>query len=462
MTLRNRLTLAAAAAVAVAVVAAAAIIYLVVRSELRGDIDQSLENRASQIAREVEERVGNPSSVDRDLLLPGLDSSGTYTHLIFAEGGVVGPPGIRVPFRPSDRAEEVAAGDEDPYLVDVTVGETPVRVLTAPVVPNVAVQVARSLEEVNGTLRTLGLILAGLAAAGVVVAALLGRAVARTALGPVTRLTEATEHVTSTGDLSRRIDASGNDELSRLGASFNAMLEALQKSMDQQRQLVADASHELRTPLTSLRTNVELLERAPEMSDVDRAQLLKDANDQIEELSALVSDLLELARGGEPVVSVDDVRLDELVHAAVQKARRRWPEITFEQSASESVVRGSPERMERAILNLLDNAAKWSPDGGTVEVSVGGSEVTVRDHGPGIDAADLPHIFDRFYRSNSARSTPGSGLGLAIVRQVAEAHGGTIHAENADGGGALFRLQLAAPGFVRDSGHILSSITNKT
>jgi two-component system sensor histidine kinase MprB len=274
---------------------------------------------------------------------------------------------------------------------------------------------------------------------------LLGRGVARAALTPVTRLTEATEHVTTTGDLRRRIETSGNDELSRLATSFNAMLAALERSLDQQRQLVADASHELRTPLTSLRTNIELLGRTDEMDEGARSQLLKDLSDQVEELTALVGDLVELARGNEPVFSIDDVALGELVQATVDRARRRWPNVRFETHLNESIVRGTPERLGRAVGNLLDNAARWSPNGEAVEVGVHDSEISVRDHGPGIAEPDLPHIFDRFYRATSARGTPGSGLGLAIVRQVAESHGGRVVVENAEGGGARFRLQLKRP-----------------
>lgn len=442
MTLRSRLTLAAAVAVAVAVIAASLAIYLIVRRELRAGVDESLEKRAAQIISQQTEQLGAPLTVRRQSLLPGLDSSGTYTHLIFSDRGVIGPPGIRVPFQPSDRAQAVAVGAEGAYFEDVTVGDTPVRVLTAPVVEDVAVQVARSLEEVSSTLARLGWLLAALAAVGVAIAVLLGRGVARAALTPVMELTEATEHVTSTGDLKRRIEASGNDELSRLAASFNSMLETLEKSLNQQRQLVADASHELRTPLTSLRTNIDLLRFADRIDEEDRAQLLTDVTDQIEELSRLVVDLVELARGNEPVVVIDEVRIDELVRATVDKASRRWPTVSFKTDLRESIVRGSPERLERAIGNLLDNAAKWSPEGGVIDVAVTDSEVSVRDRGPGIDEADLPHIFDRFYRATSARATPGSGLGLAIVRQVAESHGGRVLVENVQGGGARFRLQL--------------------
>jgi len=240
----------------------------------------------------------------------------------------------------------------------------------------------------------------------------------------------------------------GSDELSRLAASFNTMLGVLEASLSTQRQLVADASHELRTPLTSIRTNIEVMSRSDGLSIEERRELLKDVIAQLEDLSVLVGDLVELARGSEPKLEPEDVRLDEVVERAVDVARRRSPGVLFTASLEPTMVRGVPSRLERAVGNLLDNGAKWSPPEQKVEVTLRGGELWVRDHGPGIDEADLPFVFDRFYRSPSARGLPGSGLGLAIVRQVAESHGGRVSAEPAPGGGALFRLSLptlAAP-----------------
>jgi two-component system sensor histidine kinase MprB len=209
-----------------------------------------------------------------------------------------------------------------------------------------------------------------------------------------------------------------------------------------QRQLVADASHELRTPLASIRTNIEVLSRGEGLDGGERRQLLDDVVGQLEELTVLVADLVELARGGEPSKVMEELRLDEVVDRAVAHARRRFPQVQFTSEVEPTVVRGVPSRLDRAVTNLLDNAAKWSPRDGRVEVALAGSELVVRDHGPGIDPADLPFVFDRFYRSPSARGLPGSGLGLAIVKQVAESHGGRVTAESAEGGGAQFRLRL--------------------
>jgi two-component system, OmpR family, sensor histidine kinase MprB len=441
MTLRNRLTIATAIAVAVAIAAASGVIYFIVRGQLRNQIDESLVKRAARIV-DFQEELSSPIQTERRLLAPTLDSSGTYAHLIFSDQGVVGPPGTRIPFRPSARAQEVATGSESAFFEDVTVGGESVRVFTAPVEEDVAVQVARSLEEVQGTLQDLGLILLVVAVAGVGIAVVLGRGVANTTLAPVKRLTEATEHVSTTGDLKQRIDVTGTDELSRLALSFNSMLGALEESVGQQRQLVADASHELRTPLTSLRANVELLGMKHEMSEEETKLLLQEISTQLQELTTLVADLVELARGSEPSFEFDEVHLDELVTRSVKRATKLWPEVRFEFNVQDGIVRGSAESLERAVGNLLDNAAKWSPAGGVVEVEVTDSAIAVRDHGPGIEPDDLPLVFDRFYRAAAARGMPGSGLGLAIVKQVAEAHGGRVTAENAEGGGARFRLQL--------------------
>jgi two-component system sensor histidine kinase MprB len=324
------------------------------------------------------------------------------------------------------------------------VAGTHVRVLTAPLAPGAGLQIARRLDEVDRTMRRLATILVVFTIAGVVLAALLGRAVAHAALRPVRRLTDATEHVAETQDLSRRLDVEGSDELSRLAASFNAMLGALERSVAAQRQLVADASHELRTPLTSVRTNIEVLARADELPEPERERLLADVVGQLEELTAIVADVVELARGNEPDERTEEMPLDELVEDAVERARRLAPGLTWETELEPTVVRGNAERLARAVGNLLDNAAKWSPPGGTVGVAVHNGEVVVRDHGPGIDAGDLPRVFDRFYRSPAARGLPGSGLGLAIVRQVAEAHGGRVLAQNAPDGGAVLRIVLPA------------------
>jgi two-component system, OmpR family, sensor histidine kinase MprB len=293
----------------------------------------------------------------------------------------------------------------------------------------------------------LALLLLGLG--GIALGALLGRFVAQAAVRPIKRLTRAAEHVAETQDLSRRISPAGEDEIGRLAVRFNAMLDALEGSMHAldasvraQRQLVADASHELRTPVTSLRTNIEILQQAPHMDERDRERLLEDVVGQTEELTLLMNDLIDLARGEEQRLDVEDVRLDLVVEEAVGRAERNSPAMRLRTALQPTLINGVPSRLERAVSNLIDNAIKYSPACEPVEIDLFDSQLTVRDHGPGISREDLPHVFDRFYRGSEARGRPGSGLGLAIVRQVVAQHGGTVVAEAAPGGGTRMRVTL--------------------
>ncbi len=440
---RQRLALLSAAAVAVAVVLASAITFVIVRSELRGGVDQSLKDTVDRISVPAELLLPGTVPGQNVLVLPQgeLGSRDVYAQVVRPNGSVVRPRGSRVRLPIDERVLEVAVGEREAFYTDATIGGVHARVYTAQVPTGDAVQAVRPLEEVDRTMRhlTFALVLVGLG--GVALAVWLGLLVARAALTPVKQLTDAAEHVARTRDLSRRIRADRTDELSRLGASFNTMLEALASSQASQRRLVADASHELRTPLTSLRTNIEVLS-SDALPMEDRERLLQDVVAQLGELTVLVTDLVDLARGDEPALVAEDVRLDMLVEDAVERARRHSPDKAFFTELAPSLVKGVPARLDRAVTNLLDNAAKWSPPGGQIEVHVHEGELTVRDHGPGIDEADLPHVFDRFYRAAAARGLPGSGLGLAIVRQVAEWHGGTVSAECAQGGGARLRLQL--------------------
>ena len=437
MTFRARLTLVSTAAVAVAVVLASGVIYVVARGQLRNQVDDALKARLSAVSYRMV-----PGGVRIDLPDVPFGGASGFGQIVSSDGEVFREEGATVTLPVDDRVREVAAGRQDAFLEDMVASGSHLRILTAKLRPGFAVQLARPLDEVGRTLNRLGLILLAVALGGVALAAGLGTLVARAAVSPVRRLTDAAEHVTSTTDLTQRIEVKGSDEISRLADRFNRMLAALDRSLATQRQLVADASHELRTPLTSIRTNIEVLAKAKDLPDDERAELLSDVVAQLEELSILVRDLVELARGHEPSQEAEEVRLDEVVQRAVDRAEKFAPGIRFEARIEPSLVRGVPSRLERAVGNLLDNAVKWSPAGGEIEVEVRNGEVTVRDHGPGIDQADLPFVFDRFYRAPSARGLPGSGLGLAIVRQVAEVHGGTVSAERADGGGARFRLRL--------------------
>ena len=412
MPFRRRLALAAAAPVASAVLLASAAAYVLVRGQLRAEVDDSLEKRAAAISavpgmvpdRPMHERHGPPPG-------GGLGGPVPYVQRIGESGEVLGHGGPfgRLPVDAGDLRR--ARGDKGATLRDDVVRGDHVRILTMPLPDGGAIQIARSLDEVDQVLGDLRLILAGVLLLGIGFALVLGRFVASTALGPVERLTEASEHVAATRDLSRPINAGKrDDELARLATSFNTMLDALQgamtaldTSLHAQRQLVAGASHELRTPLTSLRTNIEVLRDPDGLTPEQRRELLDDVATQLDERH-----------------------------------------VRFETRLEPRAVEGSPERLERAVANLLDNAAKFGPPGSVVEVVLERGELSVRDHGRGIAPVDRPHVFDRFYRAAAARAVPGSGLGLAIVRQTAEAHGGSVRVHPAEGGGTVFRLRLPA------------------
>jgi two-component system sensor histidine kinase MprB len=270
--------------------------------------------------------------------------------------------------------------------------------------------------------------------------------VARTALAPIGRFTRRTEQLAADPDPSERMELTGRDELTRLARSFNSTLDALERSVEAQRQLVADASHELRTPIASLRANIQTLQEADRLPEHERESLRSDIVEELDELTALVADIVEVARGTKSGELADDVRLDQIVEEVAERAQvRAGDRVRFRVAAEPTVVRGEPQRIQRAVANLVDNAVKWSPPGGTIELELTGGELTVRDHGPGFGEADLPRVFERFYRAEGARGLPGSGLGLAIVRQAAEAHGGFATAGNAPGGGALLRVSFGAP-----------------
>jgi two-component system sensor histidine kinase MprB len=422
MTFRRRLALCCATAVAVTAVLGSGLAYVIVRAALRGEVDDDLRKQAFAAPA--------PAPPGAAVL---TESAPVFRAQVGADGSSS--------FTTTVEGRAVAQGRRGPFFADRQVDGVHVRVYTASAGDGTAVVAARSLTEVDHALFVLRIALGLLALAGIGLAAVLSRLATRTAVRPVAELTATAEHVAYTRDLSQRIAARGEDEVSRLARAFNTMLEALERSQRAQRRLVADASHELRTPLTSLRTNLEVLARNG-LGDTDRAHLRRDLVAQLEELTGLVGDLVELARDEEPdAPAVEDVRLDLLVAAAVERARRHAPHAAFLHDTEPVLVRGVPARLDRAVANLLDNAAKYSA---TVEVRLRGGELTVRDFGPGIAPEHRAQVFDRFYRAPEARGRPGSGLGLAIVRQVAEGHGGTVSAEAADGGGALLRLSLPA------------------
>jgi two-component system sensor histidine kinase MprB len=367
-----------------------------------------------------------------------------FGQIINASGTVVqGDGGYSFPAIVTSEVKNVAAGNAPEFYATAVVGDARFQIYVKPIQGG-AIEVVQELAPIDAALAQTRLLLIAFAAGAILLAAGLGALIGRAALAPVKRLTATVEEVTRTRDLSRRVAAQGRDELSRLGTSFDAMLGQLETSLRSQRQLVADASHELRTPLTSLRTNLELLERGQPTDPVERQQLLGDLVSQIERLTTLVGDLIEVARDEETPMPFEELRLDEVVHEVVDDVSFRYPKVHFNVSSSPSSINGVKVRVARAITNLLDNAAKYSPPGATVDVTVANGEISVRDHGPGVAAEDASRVFDRFWRSNDARHLPGSGLGLSIVKDVAESHGGSVTLERPidGGGGARFRLRL--------------------
>ncbi len=396
----------------------------------------------------IHAQPGHPS-----LVLPPSELGGAtgYVQLFLSNGEIIHTPSKGSALAVTAATRAVAAGRRDAFFSDAAVAGTPVRVLTerAPEADGVW-QVALPLTDLDSTLTHLKLVLALVSLGGIALAAALGLLVSRAALVPVRRLTGAAERVARTQDLTHRIEAGEEDELGRLAESFNTMLAALERARLAQRQLVSDASHELRTPLTSVRANLDALALGERMPADERARVVAAAQAQLRELTVLVGDLVDLSKTEIDEVEVEDVRLDLAAAGALERARLHAPLCQFMLDSEPCLVRAAPARLDRAIANLLDNACKWNPPsppggraGDPVEVRVRAGAVEVRDHGPGIAAEDLPRVFDRFYRSPAARGLPGSGLGLAIVRQVAETHGGSVHAANDPGGGARLTLELA-------------------
>jgi two-component system sensor histidine kinase MprB len=457
VTLRTRIAAAAGIAVAITALALAAGDYAGTRSTLRGQIDKTLVSRANEVIASGHHGPpghggdgGGDGGEGALRLGPGDtqygDASG-FVQQIAPNGSVRTGNSADTGTLPRDaRALATAKSGTGRYFTDTHVNGVHLRVLTIGVGKEAgAIQVARPLTEVDDELSRLLVQLAIVAGVGVLLAIALGGFVARTALKPIRRFTGMTEALTGDPDLSHRLEETGRDELTRLARSFNRTLDALETSAAAQRNLVADASHELRTPIASLRANIQVLEDADRLEPEDLADLRADIISELDELTALVGDIVELARGSRPADRLDDVQLDTLVAALVDRFERRFPDLRFERTLEPTVVSGEPERMARAVSNLLDNASKWSPPGGTIEVVLAGATVTVRDHGRGFAEQDLPHVFDRFYRASDARSTTGSGLGLAIVRQAAESHGGAVEALNAPDGGGMVRVRFSTP-----------------
>ena len=439
--LASRVALLTTMAVGLSLAAVALSAYVTVRSQMQEALDESLLERAEAAAST--DALSQLSTQWPSWMLGAAD---VRIYTVRSDG--YARSADKGPELPLGEPEvEVARGDVAHELRTVRADGTSYRVVAVPGYEDGhALVIAQSMEPQERTLRKLGAATLLLGALGVGAAGLAGWAVARNGLRPVRRLTAAVEHVARTAQLTP-LRVEGDDEVARLSAAFNQLIQAVAASQLRQRQLVADASHELRTPLTSLRTNLDLLAQADEAPGLlppeARAELLDDVQAQIGELTTLIHDLVELARD-EPVGETpQDVDLADVVDHAVARVRRRAPSVTFDVATNPWIVRGEAGALERAVTNLLDNAAKWSPIDSTVTVTLQQGTLVVTDQGPGFDAADLPHVFERFYRSSESRGMPGSGLGLPIVQQIAVRHGGAVHASNAPEGGA--RLTMVIP-----------------
>jgi two-component system sensor histidine kinase MprB len=442
MTLALRVAVLTTMAVAATLGVVSAIVFVVVRAEFEKSLDDSMLRRAH-------------AAVDAGLLQnfdqidPRVQRIADVQIFAVNSGELFSPTtpvnALTKPFK-SIKEIEVSNGEATQSMRTVRIQGTPYRVVAVQGGSGTALVMTQSMESIDYALERLKVILLLCSAAGVALAGVAGWAVAANGLRPVRRLTAATERVARTSELTP-IEVTGHDELARLTTSFNAMLQALDASQTRQRQLVADAGHELRTPLTSLRTNIELIGQAADnaersLTDDQRHEIMGDVRSQLEELTTLVGDLVELARDEPLTRDPEPLDVSDVVTQAVDRVRLRAHTVTFDVELESWMAFGEPQLLERAVTNLLDNAAKWSPPDGTVTVRLADGALTVTDEGPGIDPADLPHIFDRFYRSSEARTLPGSGLGLSIVKRAAERHGGTVDVESAPGGGTTFTLVL--------------------
>ena len=421
MSFRARIALLTAMAIAVTVAAASGAVWVVAKHELYDQLDSTL----------AQQQYGTGP----------FGGGGVYTIVIHADGDVTGPLANQIPI--TNRVRSLLSSGNGYFFADTVVQGVRVRELASARGGGAVITVQPLAPTLHALARIRFWILL-FGGIGIAVAAALAALVATAALRPVRRLTAAAENVAATGDLTERVEVTGTDELGRLAGRFNAMLAALEDSVGRQRRLVADASHELRTPLTAARTNVDLV-REGKLPEHEVRHALDEASVELRSLTSLLSDLVELARGTERQLRIEEVQLDDLVASVVERARSRAPQATFVSSLSPTLVRVDPMLIERAVSNLIDNALKYSPPGAPIEITVRDGEVVVADHGPGIAAEDMPRIFDRFYRAAGARSKPGAGLGLAIVREAAEAHGGRATAEST-AGGARFRITLPATG----------------
>lgn len=443
--LQWRLALLTGASVAFSVVLVGLTTFTVTRWSLLDQMDRELVEVAQSATSSVAADYADMGGLSGGLLV----ASNGLLAVVGADGAVNQLPG---------QARDLPAGNDEIAVARLQFGSSArtldgdgsaaYRVVAVPMRLDdgraVAVMFARPVAGLESTLRSLWVVLMIAGGLGVLSATVAALWTARAVLAPVRRLSQAVKAVTQTDELNP-IRIYGRDDLGELTQSFNTMLRSLAQSREQQRQLIADAGHELRTPLTSMRTNVELLvadDSSGMLPPGARTEVLGDVAAQLGEFSALVGDLVALTRDDQLQRPHECIDLADVTIAAIERARRRGPGIEFDTSLEPTLIMGDASNLERAITNLLDNAVKFSPQDGTIRVELADATLTIIDEGPGIDEADLPNVFDRFYRSDKARNTPGTGLGLAIVAHTAELHGGSVKADNEPGAGAKFTFRV--------------------
>ena len=438
LTLRARVAVLTSVAVALAVAATALGLFLTLRSQLYGQFEQDLVTRANA---GVNGALADPSQIAQ---LPADAFGGSQWALLTSDRRLYIPQGGEQP-PVNDTEFAVASGEQSQTVRVVKSNGDSARMVAVPAGGGTALVLYETTDSVDKALRDVSVVLLLIGFLGVAGAAVVGYAVARAGLRPVAELTAAAERVAATEDLTP-IEVRSDDEIGRLAQSFNAMLVSLGAGRERERRLVADAGHELRTPLTSIRTNLDLLAQANsegvDLPAADRVALLADVRAQITELGDLIGDLVQLSQGAPDATSNEEIDLSAIVDRAVERVRRRAPGVVFDVDVQPWWVVGDATSLERAVTNLLDNAAKWSPPAGTVRVRLHAGRLSVADEGPGIPEADQTRVFERFYRSSAARGMPGSGLGLAIVAQTTQQHQGTVQASSAPAGGALVTLTL--------------------
>jgi two-component system sensor histidine kinase MprB len=406
--------------------------YLTTRSHLIGEVQHQLQGRVFLLLRSNAHRQGVPAP-------PALGGAPGYFQFVYPNGRVRVPEGGSAQLPADAEVLRISKQGRGSFFTTARIHGVHVEVYTVgDADAHYAIEVALPLTEIDSDVHELAVTFGLLVGGGVLLAGLLGAGIARTALAPIQRFTKQTQEVTDALDRPRRLEEKGAEELRGLAMSFNHTLDALERSIQAQRHLILDASHELRTPMAALRSDIQIFLEADRLPEEERRDLQDAIVDELDELTQLVANVVELARGSSPSDHTEPIELDGIVREAVARAQRRAPELAFSLELEPTAIVNSPDRVSRAVINVIDNARKWSPPGGRIEVVLHDGVLNVRDHGPGFKKEDIPSVFDRFYRADEARRMPGSGLGLAIVKQAAEAHGGYAAASNApDGGGVL-------------------------